>query len=274
MSASHVSLSISLCTIFSKLWTTLTRKHTTMTDLHSLHTPPEALLDEEGLLKRSSLCCAAGLTNAICDSNVEFRPGQKATKPRIRSAKYLLRQGEYVENWNSPGCDLSELYGNQTPRSLSPSPLLSSSTASGKQMCRFPSKSPTLSSEVPMSSKSLRSPFLSSTSELEKLKSSPILADYPDLVQGIMTDLQPVAYSNNPLSAVTCTFWDMPVASYAPYLSESSSRFCQEYDKPTHIFDVPIFTPSSSISILSDVDIPCVSVNPPQEISSINGDVL
>ena len=142
-------------------------------------------LEKEGLLRHSSLCHAAGLTYTISDLNVKLQQAQKVTKAHTRSARYLLHQGKYVKNWNSPDCDLSKLYGKKTPQSLSPSPLLSGSAASREQMFQFPSKSPSLPSEMPQSSRNLQSPFLSSTLELEKLRNSPILVDFLDLVQTI-----------------------------------------------------------------------------------------
>ncbi len=162
------------------------------------------------------------LTGADINSSISDKVGQnqKTAKPRTRSAKYLLRQGAYIENWNSPGCELSELYGHKSPRSLSPSPHLSGflvdpplstrQEAQGEQAFRFPGKSPTLPAGLPFSSTTTSSSRIIRSLDLDNLKSSPVLADFSQLV---MKDLQPVGYySNNPSSAVSAyTFWDLPV---------------------------------------------------------------
>jgi hypothetical protein len=197
---------------------------------------------------RRAACTAA--LGADINSNLsdKVQSSQKTSKLRTRSAKYLLRQGPYVENWNSPGCELSELYGQKSPQPFSPSPRLScflvnplsTREASGEQMFRFLGKSPTLPAGIPpcscsaSSSRTLRSPLLSSTSDLDKLKSSPILADFADLAQLVMQDLQPAAYSNNPSSATACTFWDIPM-DLAPLrtihqLERYSTTFCVSDD--------------------------------------------
>ncbi|KAK2460140.1 hypothetical protein APHAL10511_007819 [Amanita phalloides] len=161
-------------------------------------------------------------------------PSQKASKPRTRSAKYLLRQGSiHVENWN---CDLSEMYSRKSPRSLSPSPLM---PGSSEQTYRFASESPDLPAHMPFgiaSSHSLRSPFLSSVSvqHLEKPRDSPILAaaDVSDITQLVMQDFQPIAYSNNPSSAATtCTLWDVPATQ------PGSLALPQDNDSLLHVLD-------------------------------------
>ncbi|KAF8731480.1 hypothetical protein AX14_004841 [Amanita brunnescens Koide BX004] len=58
-------------------------------------------------------CTALIGADVISNLSDEVQSSQKTAKPRTRSAKYLLRQGPYVENWNSPGCELSELYGQK-----------------------------------------------------------------------------------------------------------------------------------------------------------------
>jgi hypothetical protein len=158
------------------------------------------------------------LTGADINSNISDKvgPNQKTAKSRTRSAKYLLRQGAYIENWNSPGCELSELYGHKSPRPLSPSPHLSGflvdpllstrQEAQGEEAFRFPGKSPTLPAGLPCSSTTSR---IIRSLDLDNLKSSPVLADFSQLV---MKDLQPVGYYSNPSSAVSAyTFWDLPV---------------------------------------------------------------
>lgn len=177
----------------------------------------------------------AALTGADINCNISDKvgPNQKTTKSRTHSAKYLLRQGAYIENWNSPGCELSELYGHKSPRSLSPSPHLSGflvdSGASTHQEAgverafRFPGKSPTLPAGFPCSSTttSSSSSKIIHSFDLNNLKSSPVLADFTQLV---MKDLQQVGYhSNNPSSAVSaCTFWDLPV-NLAPFRQSTTA---------------------------------------------------
>ncbi|KAF8626601.1 hypothetical protein AX17_006519 [Amanita inopinata Kibby_2008] len=184
--------------------------------------------NKEGLLRRPSLRRAAGLTDSAPDSTSNLRPGQRPPKPRTRSAKYLLRQGEYIENWNSPGCDLADLYGKKKPGSATPSPLLVNSdypsplTAFqnvGGQLFRFPSRSPTVSPEMETScpsgvfspNQNLRSPFLLSSSESGKSKCSPNPAEVLDLAQSILMAFKPVHSSNPALSATSSVFLDAPV---------------------------------------------------------------
>ncbi|KAF8333873.1 hypothetical protein F5887DRAFT_653447 [Amanita rubescens] len=156
------------------------------------------------------------LTGADINIGDKVGVNQKTAKSRTRSAKYLLRQGAYIENWNSPGCELSELYGHKSPRLLSPSPHLSGflvdpllstrQEARGDQAFRFPGKSPTLPADLPCTTSSSR---IIRSLDLDNLKSSPVLADFSQLV---MKDLQPVGYCSNPSSAVSAyTFWDLPV---------------------------------------------------------------
>ncbi|KAM6504089.1 hypothetical protein JOM56_001032 [Amanita muscaria] len=139
---------------------------------------------------------------------------KRAKQPRKHSAKYRLRQGEHVDNWD---CELSDLYGKRSPHQpFTPSPLLSGFVAGEdirEETFRFPGRRPTLpcTSSVPTSG-ILRSPFLGS-SEPQSSKQSPFLAmQFTDLTQTIMTDFKPVGYSTNALSAVTDTFWDAPAA--------------------------------------------------------------
>ena len=194
-------------------------------------------------------------------------PGQKTVKqPRKHSAKYLLRQGdEYVENWNSPGCELSELYGGmKSPKlAFTPSPPLSSLRNTGNQVVSFPNTSPTFpcgempcgssaSSGPTATSGTLRSPFLTSTPGSER--QSPILAaNLADLAQSIMMDFKPVAYSTHALSAITDTFWDSPAVSTTTMpskpsrvlgLFQSSSSFPQSTDGRSSTLDALASSPS------------------------------
>jgi hypothetical protein len=179
------------------------------------------------------------------DQTGEF-PGQKtATKqPRKHSAKYLLRQGEYVENWNSPGCELSELYRGKSPKSFTPSPPLSSiSSKTGNKMFSFSTESPTFPSDVPCSSSgpspgTPRSPFLAPDSE----KQSPILANFADLAQSIMMDFKPVAYSTHALSAVTDTFWDSPAVTIT--MPSKPSRVLGLFQSSSSFPDAFVSSPS------------------------------
>ena len=229
------------------------------------------------------------LLDADINSNLSDKV-QKTSKPRTRSAKYLLRQGPYVENWNSPGCELSELYGQKSPRSFSPSPRLScflvdplsARQGAGEQVFRFLGKSPTLPAGIPCScsassSRTMRSPFLSSTSDLDKLKSPPILADFSDLARLIMQDLQPAAYSSNPSSATACTFWDIPVnltpLRTAHQLERAFTTFCVDdmlnvvdtLSPPINTFPAPIMGRSQEESLFStdcnrgDLDISAIT---------------
>ena len=121
-------------------------------------------------------------------------------------------------------------------------------------MFRFLGKSPTLPADMPCSCSAsssrtdMRSPLLSPTSDLDKLKS----ADFSDLAQLVMQDLQPAAYSNNPSSATACTFWDIPV-NLAPLrtihqLERSPTAFC--VDDMSNVVD--------ATSTLSP---PCLTIN-------------
>ncbi|KAF8684317.1 hypothetical protein AX14_004153 [Amanita brunnescens Koide BX004] len=218
------------------------------------------------LLVRFRVRSVASFPDVNSNLSDEVLSNQKTAKPRTRSAKYLLRQGPYIENWNSPGCELSELYGQKRSPSINPSPLLSAFLADplpprqdvGEQMFRCLGRSPTLPAGMSCSctassSRILRSPFLSSTSDLDKLKSSPILADFSDLTQLVMKDLQPVAYSNNPSSAVTaCTFWDIPV-------NLTPLRASDRLERSSGVFCVDDML--SIVDNMSSLSPPCLAVN-------------
>ncbi|PFH45797.1 hypothetical protein AMATHDRAFT_8653 [Amanita thiersii Skay4041] len=167
---------------------------------------------------------APNQTTATDVNDPNYKTDQKPTnKRRVYSTKYLLRHGgTYVDNWNSPGCDLSDLYRGNGKRkgssSLSPSPLLYSVNpppASQSQPFRFSSLSPVLPTTTPpllqgQSQSTRSSPFLSPVLQTQ---SPSLQTDITGLTQSILATFKPISYTNqSALSAVTSDFWDSPTS--------------------------------------------------------------